>query len=101
MDQWDSSLIEKIYSEKEQEKSEDRDNLLKLTSKKLYGEKIHYVLELIQNAEDEESTKISFVFKKSGVIVINNGRPFTEDDVRGICSVNPGSKRRKIGFFGI
>ncbi|MBA7560716.1 hypothetical protein ES708_02345 [subsurface metagenome] len=101
MTDWESSLVTKIHSEKEQEKSEDRDNLLKLTSKKLYGEKIHYVLELIQNAEDEESTKISFVFKKSGVIVINNGRPFTEDDVRGICSVKPGSKRKKIGFFGI
>ena len=97
----ESSLITTIYAEKEREKSEDRDNLLKLTSKKLYGEKIHYVLEMIQNAEDEESTTITFVFKKSGVIVINNGRPFSEDDVRAICSVKTGSKRKKIGFFGI
>lgn len=101
MADWESSLITTIHAEKEREKSEDRDNLLKLTSKKLYGEKIHYVLEMIQNAEDEESTTITFVFKKSGVVVINNGRPFSEDDVRGICSVKTGSKRKKIGFFGI
>jgi hypothetical protein len=45
MGKWRTDLIEKINHEKLKEKSEDRDNLLKLTSRKLYGEKIHYVLE--------------------------------------------------------
>ena len=87
---WDSSLIERIFAAKESEKSEDRDNLLLLTSKRLYGEKIHYVLELIQNAEDEASETISFVFDKHRATVINDGRPFDEEDVWGICSVRPG-----------
>lgn len=101
MDRWDSSLIKDIFAAKEREKSEDRDNLLLLTSKRLYGEKIHYVLELIQNAEDEASKTISFIFEKHGVAVINDGRAFDDEDVWGICSVRPGRKKNKIGFFGI
>lgn len=101
MNNWDSSLIERIFSEKQREKSEDRDNLLRLTSHRLYGEKIHYVLELIQNAEDEKSSSITFVFNDNNIVIINNGKPFDEEDVWGICSVKSGNKKNKIGFFGI
>jgi hypothetical protein len=101
MSSWEQSLIERIFAEKQKEKSEDRDNLLRLTSRRLYGEKIHYALELIQNAEDEDSSSITFIFSKDNVFVINNGRPFDEKDVWRICSVRPGEKKRKIGFFGI
>jgi len=101
MNNWDSSLIEKIFAEKEREKSEDRDNLLRLTSHSLYGEKIHYALELIQNAEDEDSRAITFIFSDDEVSVVNDGRPFDEKDVWRICSVRPGEKKKKIGFFGI
>jgi hypothetical protein len=101
MSNWEQSLIEKIFAEKQREKSEDRDNLLRLTSRRLYGEKIHYALELIQNAEDEDSDSITFIFDKDDVSVINDGRPFDEKDVWRICSVRPGEKKKKIGFFGI
>jgi len=101
MNNWDSSLIKKIFAEKEREKSEDRDNLLRITSQRLYGEKIHYVLELIQNAEDEASSAIIFMFNDDSVTIINDGRSFDEEDVWGICSVRPGKKKNKIGFFGI
>lgn len=101
MSNWDFSLIKRIFAAKEREKSGDRDNLLRLTSKRLYGEKSHYVLELIQNAEDEGSETIRFVFDKDSAIVVNDGRRFDEEDVWGICSVRPGKKKNKIGFFGI
>jgi len=101
MSNWDFSLIKRIFTEKEKERSEDRDNLLRLTSQRLYGEKIHYVLELIQNAEDEASETITFIFDKHSATVVNAGRPFDEEDVLGICSVRPGRKKNKIGFFGI
>jgi len=101
MKQWNADLIEKIYKQKQIERSEDRDNLLRLTSKNLYGEKIHYALELIQNAEDENSSSITFIFDKDYIAIINDGRPFNKEDVWGICSVKPGRKKNKIGFFGI
>ncbi len=100
MRRWNHSLIQKIFDQKQREKSEDRDNLLRLSSR-LYGEKIHYALELIQNAEDENSPSITFIFNDTGVRIINWGDPFDEKDVWRICSVRPGEKKRKIGFFGI
>lgn len=101
MGDWGQPLIEKIFAEKQKEKSEDRDNLLRLTSRRLYGEKIHYALELIQNAEDESSSSVTFIFDHDHAVVVNDGRPFDEKDVWRICSVRPGEKKRKIGFFGI
>jgi len=101
MHNWNSDLIRAIFSQKQREKSEDRDNLLKLVSKSLYGEAIHYALELIQNAEDEDSSFIKFIFDKDRVTVINDGKSFDDDDVWGICSVRTGRKRGRIGFFGI
>lgn len=98
---WNHSLIRKIFAQKQRERSEDRDNLLHLVSHRLYGEKIHYALELIQNAEDEDSSSIKFIFTKDGLRVVNDGNAFDEKDVWRICSVRPGEKRRKIGFFGI
>lgn len=102
MRDWDSSLIERIFAEKERERSDDRDNLLHLTSQRLYGEKIHYALELIQNAEDENSSSVVFIFNDDSVAIVNDGTPFDELDVWGVCSVMPQKKKKnKIGFFGI
>lgn len=101
MPSWNSDLIRTIFAQKQREKSEDRDNLLRLVSRSLYGEAIHYALELIQNAEDEKSSVIKFIFDKDCVVVINDGRPFDDDDVWGICSVKTDRKEGKIGFFGI
>lgn len=98
---WNTNLIQQIRAAKEKEKSEDRDNLLKLTSQSLYGEKIHYALELIQNAEDEAAKSITFIFNDRDVSIINDGKPFDKKDVWRICSVKTGGKKRKIGFFGI
>ena len=101
MRNWDSALIRTIFAEKERERSDDRDNLLHLTSQRLYGEKIHYALELIQNAEDENSSSVVFIFDDEKIAVVNDGSPFDESDVWGICSVMPRKKKQKIGFFGI
>jgi len=94
-------LIREISIQKDREQSEDRDNLLRLTSRRLYGEKIHYALELIQNAEDENSTSVIFIFNSSYAAVINDGKVFDKNDVWRICSVKTGQKKKKIGFFGI
>lgn len=105
--EWNSTFIEDINRKRMEERklapdmARRHDNLLRLTSKSLYGEKVHYALELIQNAEDAESASITFIFEKNRVIVINDGEVFTPDDVEAICSVEPGRKKNKIGFFGV
>ena len=97
----DTGLIAEIRAQKLREMSEDRDALLEFASIHLYGEKIHYVLELIQNAEDEGAKSVTFIFDHNYAVVTNDGRPFNTEDVWGICSVRPGRKKNKIGFFGI
>jgi len=104
---WDSAFIKELNARRQRERelapemAKREDSLLGLIGKSLYGEKVHYALELIQNAEDAESTTITFIFEKDKVVVANDGIPFTADDVDAICSVKPGRKKNKIGFFGV
>ena len=98
---WDSSLIENIRRKKEAERNPELEYLLTLISKELYGgEKTHYILELIQNADDEGSTGLSFTEYIDRMEVWNNGNAFTPEDVENICSARS-AKRNKIGFFGV
>jgi hypothetical protein len=70
----------------------------------LYSERTHFIFELIQNAEDAGATELSFELFDDRLEVSHDGRPFTEDDVRGICGVGSSAKSgdlTKIGKFGI
>lgn len=104
---WNTSFIEGLYKSRKEERdlapnmAEREDNLFKLMSRSLYGEKVHYALELIQNAEDANASSITFIFEEDMVVVINDGEVFSPDDVDAICSVKPGRKKSKIGFFGV
>lgn len=86
---WDSTLIDTIRRRKEKERNADLEYLLKLISKELYGgEKTHYILELIQNADDEEANGLSLTIYQDRVEVWNNGDAFTAEDVDNICSAS-------------
>ena len=70
----------------------------------LYSERTHFLYELIQNAEDAGATELSFELSAGRLEVSHDGRPFTEDDVRGICGVARSTKSAAlttIGQFGI
>jgi len=70
----------------------------------LYSERTHFIYELIQNAEDAGATELSFELFPGRLEVSHDGRPFTEDDVRGICGVARTTKTAElttIGQFGI
>ena len=63
----------------------------------------HFVIELIQNAEDCNSKSFELVIEKDRIIAINDGEPFSESNVRSLCSFGEGTKKDKpnyIGFFG-
>lgn len=70
----------------------------------LYAERSHFILELLQNAEDAGATSIEFRVCTDKLEVRHDGRAFTPDDVQGICSVGQSTKKsvaNKIGRFGI
>lgn len=71
---------------------------------KLYTDKAHFIFELLQNAEDAGASKVLFQLAEGGLKVLHDGRPFNEQDVRGICGVGEGTKTEdltQIGKFGI
>jgi hypothetical protein len=72
----------------------------------LYSERTHFIFELIQNAEDAGATEIAFELFADRLELRHDGRPFTEDDVRGVCGVGKSAKSgdrdlTAIGKFGI
>ena len=70
----------------------------------LYSDRSHFIFELIQNAEDAGASEMTFELFASRLEVRHDGRPFTADDVRGICGVGQGTKAEdltQIGRFGI
>ena len=70
----------------------------------LYSERTHFIFELIQNAEDAGATQLSFELQPGRLEVRHDGRPFTADDVRGVCGVGVSDKAgdlTAIGRFGI
>lgn len=71
---------------------------------KLYADPVHFVYELIQNAEDAGATRIAFVLTEHQLEVLHDGRPFTVGDLRRLCNVGVSAKPdvpNAIGKFGI
>ncbi len=61
-------------------------------------------IELIQNADDAESTMFGVHGFNDGLIVANNGRPFSTDDIEALCRSGSSNKARggkTIGYRGI
>lgn len=80
-------------------------NALKLLSDDLYSKKAHFVLELIQNADDnnyEEGVVPQLVFNLTSerLVLVNNETGFEEAHVRALCSVGESSKANKSGYIG-
>ena len=76
-----------------------------------YGDRTHFIFELLQNAEDALARRhgwsgprsITFELLESALRVSHYGVPFTEADVLGICGIAETTKREftSLGRFGI
>lgn len=76
-----------------------------------YDDRTHFIYELLQNAEDalrrrgpdwKDSSQVRFALTDNRLSVSHNGHPFTEADVRSICSIALSTKGDDaIGKFGI
>lgn len=70
-----------------------------------YSDSNHFVYELLQNAEDAQATKVAIEYDKNKLIFYHNGKPFDENDVKGVSSMLMGTKDKNdattIGKFGM
>jgi hypothetical protein len=71
----------------------------------LYSKETHFVLELIQNADDNQyqegvSPTLTLTIEPQKIIVQNNEIGFTEANVRAICDVGASTKTKVQGYIG-
>ncbi|TAL00752.1 MAG: hypothetical protein EPO07_09255, partial [Verrucomicrobia bacterium] len=107
--------IEQIRSEKRKGDSSDLRAALKLLAEELNSKETHFILELLQNAEDNEYADkqpelgISIVADNPTntpsadgcLIVLNNEVGFKLENVRSLCSVGQSTKKERTqGYIG-
>lgn len=85
-------------------------NALRLLSEDLYSKKSHFVLELVQNADDnsyrrDTTPELTFDIRPDRLVLSNNEVGFNEDNISAICQVGASSKAKDkqhhIGEKGI
>lgn len=96
-------LIEKLYIVNldwcRHGKSQDA---LRIIRDNIFDEKTHFILELVQNADDCQSKEVFFKLEKNRLIVENTGTPFDEKNVVALSNIGRSTKNEDhIGFFGI
>jgi hypothetical protein len=78
---------------------------LHLLSEELYSRETHFVLELIQNADDNhysalEIPEVSFELSSNRLEITNNEAGFSAENVRALCDVGSSTKAKRDGFIG-
>jgi len=75
-----------------------------------YDDRTHFIFELLQNAEDALARRtgwtgqrsVTFQLAHRELCVTHYGKPFDDEDVRGICGIAESTKGlTAIGRFGI
>ena len=78
---------------------------LTVISEDLYSDDVHFVLELIQNAEDNkyDSTVnpfLKFIIESDTILIQNNEIGFDKKNILALCSVAESTKTKKEGYIG-
>ncbi|TYH83645.1 hypothetical protein ES332_D02G145400v1 [Gossypium tomentosum] len=74
-------------------------------SQELYSQDSHFLLELVQNADDNvysenEEPTLAFIVQESGIIVLNNEQGFSAQNIRALCDVGSSTKKGCSGYIG-
>jgi hypothetical protein len=77
---------------------------LERLSKELYNTDMHFVLELIQNADDNQyNTKptLVFVINSNSINIYNNELGFQENNIQALCDIGKSTKgKHQHGYIG-
>src|SRR6266487_4656612 len=104
MDSWfeELSLMRKKFVESARENKFDKG--IRHSTVEKYPDPVHFVYELLQNAEDQGATEAQFQLFVDHLVFNHNGNPFTRADVKNITGIGNSDKPQeanKIGRFGI
>ncbi|XWS09171.1 hypothetical protein CRYUN_Cryun40dG0063400 [Craigia yunnanensis] len=74
-------------------------------SQELYSQDSHFLLELVQNADDNVYSEnveptLTFILRESGIIVLNNEQGFSAQNIRALCDVGSSTKKGYSGYIG-
>ncbi|KAJ0964906.1 hypothetical protein J5N97_026044 [Dioscorea zingiberensis] len=75
-------------------------------SQELYSQDSHFLLELVQNADDNSYPEnveptLVFILQDTGVIVLNNEQGFSDRNIRALCDVGSSTKKGSdSGYIG-
>ncbi|XP_051130076.1 protein NO VEIN [Andrographis paniculata] len=79
---------------------------LQCLSQELYSQDSHFLLELVQNADDNTypdnvEPTLTFILHEKGIIVLNNEHGFSSKDIRALCDVGNSTKKdHNAGYIG-
>ncbi len=74
-------------------------------SENLYKKEFHFIMELIQNAEDNSydddvEPYLKFILTENKLIIQNNEIGFIEENVRALCNIKKSTKKKIDGYVG-
>lgn len=73
-----------------------------LLARRVYTDPGHFLIELLQNAEDAGAKTWRVIFEPRRLVVWHDGTLFDARDVVGVCSIGQTTKKKQqIGFFGV
>ncbi|KAF5820234.1 putative histidine kinase/HSP90-like ATPase superfamily [Helianthus annuus] len=75
-------------------------------SQELYSQDSHFLLELVQNADDnvypcDVEPTLTFILQEGGVVVLNNEQGFSVENIKALCDVGNSTKKEpSAGYIG-
>ncbi len=104
----DGTALRKVISDTNRDvEQQDSEGMLRRALERiiqLYTDKSHFIYELLQNAEDAGATVIKFIQYDDRLEVLHNGKPFTVENLQGLCDIgksDKGENLNQIGEFGV
>lgn len=83
-------------------KSLSQANAEEILAHRVYTDPGHFLVELLQNAEDARARTFRVHISQAAVTVWHDGVPFDAKDVVGVLSIGQTTKQKdQIGFFGV
>ncbi|GKE39712.1 histidine kinase-, DNA gyrase B-, and HSP90-like ATPase family protein, partial [Tanacetum coccineum] len=79
---------------------------LQCLSQELYSQDSHFLLELVQNADDnvyprDVEPTLNFILQETGVVVLNNEQGFSAENIKALCDVGNSTKKEpSAGYIG-